>query len=77
MMVAELSALDLEQGFKRPYRARVKHNFCGSVSMMRITDSVKMAADPASLKDAYCLLCGRRLPVAQFSWFPGDDPVGS
>lgn len=76
-MTAELSALELEQGFKRPMRTRVRHTFCKFVSPMRITDAVQMAADPASLKDAYCLLCGRRLPVAQFTWFADDSPVGS
>jgi hypothetical protein len=77
MMVAELSARDLEQGFARPMRMRVKHSFCGFVSPMRITDAVSMALDPASKSDAYCLLCGRRLPVAQFTWHPDGLPVGS
>jgi hypothetical protein len=77
MMVAELSAYDLEQGFKRPYRTRVKHAFCGFVSPMRITDAVSMALDPASKTDTYCLLCGRRLPSNQFTWFGSEDQVGS
>jgi len=77
MMVAELSAYDLEQGFKRPMRTRVRHTFCGFVSMMRLTDAVSMALDPASKTDCYCLLCGRRLPVNQFTWHGDGEPVGS
>jgi hypothetical protein len=75
--MTELSATDLEQGFSRPLRSRVKHTFCGSVSLMRITDAVQLAHDPESVETCWCLLCGRRLPVFDFVWWPDGESVGS
>jgi len=75
--MSELTVQDLEQGFVRPMRTRVRHLFCDSISAMRITDAVSLALDPSSKSECWCLLCGRRLPASQFTWFPDLEPVGS
>ena len=75
--MTKLSASDIENGFARPMRTRVKHSFCGTVSDLRMSDALDFAVKPQLLQDCYCMVCGRRLPVAQFTWLADGLAVGS
>lgn len=72
-----LTVQELEQGFVRPLRNKVKHAFCGTTSELRTKDALDMARDPSSWSSCYCLNCGRRLPNDQFHWLIDGEPVGS
>jgi hypothetical protein len=76
-MSTALTQQERDQGFARPVRTRVRHTFCETVSILRTTDALDMARNPASWSSCYCFNCGRRLPNEQFTWFPGGEPVGS
>jgi hypothetical protein len=75
--VTELTATEIEQGFKRPLRNKVEHTFCKTVSTLRVKDALDMARDPTSWSSCFCLNCGRRLPNSQFRWFIDGEQVGS
>lgn len=75
--MTDLTAHDLEQGFARHLRNRVKHAACGTVSDLSTVHALDMARDPRAIETCYCMVCGRRLPVAQFSWLADGEPVGS
>jgi hypothetical protein len=75
--VTELTATEIEQGFKRPLRNKVEHTFCKTVSTLRVKDALDMARDPTSWSSCYCCVCGRRLPADQFVWTLDREPVGS
>lgn len=75
--MTELTVQELEQGFARPLRNKVRHTFCGTVSELRVKDALDMACDPHSWATCYCLICGRRMPIEQFTWLLDGEPVGS
>ena len=75
--MTDLTAHDIEQGFERHLRTRVRHTFCGTVSDVRMSDALDFAVKPFLLQDCWCCVCGRRLPVAQFVWMADGEPVGS
>ena len=75
--MTELNARDLEQGFTRPMRTKVRHTLCNFVSELRTVDALDFAVHPGIPVDAYCLLCGHRYPVAQFTWLQDGEIVGS
>ena len=74
-----MTALTLEQlgdGFVRPLRTRVIHTFCERPSAVASGQAEDMAKDPKSWSTCWCGVCGRRLPIDQFTWADGE-PVGS
>ncbi len=72
-----LTAEEVASGFVRPLRTRVLHAFCDSTSAVQPHQARDMARDPASWSSCWCLLCGRRLPAKEFTWFPAGEAVGS
>ncbi len=75
-----LTAEEVAAGFVRPLRplrTQVLHAFCQSTSAMQPHQAQDMARDPASWSSCWCLLCGRRLPAKEFTWFPTGEAVGS
>lgn len=66
-------------GFVRPLRTRVIHNTpsCGRPSAMASGQAEDMAKDPNLWSTCWCAVCGRRLPVNQFTWHPDGSAVGS
>jgi hypothetical protein len=83
-MTNELTDQERAQGFVRPLRTRVLHTtaapgrpVCGRPSAMSIGQAEDMAKDPASWTSCWCAVCGRRLPVNQFTWQADGSPVGT
>lgn len=71
-----LTEQELAAGFVRPLRLRVLHIFCGRPSAVMAGQAEDLAKDPASWSTCWCGVCGRRLPIEQFTWVDGS-PVGS
>jgi hypothetical protein len=77
-----IALTDKEQaaGFVRPLRTRVIHNTpaCGRPSAMGVGQAEDLARDPKDPQwsTCWCGICGRRLPIDQFTWADGS-PVGS
>jgi hypothetical protein len=72
-----LSLDDIEKGYVRPLRRQVVHREpCGRPTEMHLAQAEDMARDPHSWSTCYCGICGRRLPLEQFTWADGS-PVGS
>jgi hypothetical protein len=76
-MAAAITPEDIEQGFVRPLRSSVMHAPCGRPSAMKPEQAKEMARDPKSWTTCWCMVCGRRLPVEQFTWAADGEPVGS
>jgi hypothetical protein len=64
-------------GFVRSLRTRVLHAPCGTTTPMKPQQADDMARNPASWSTCWCNVCGRRLDIKQFTWFPDGSPVGS
>lgn len=76
-MTAALTPEDQTAGMVRPLRTRVVHKApCGRESAMKLEQAHDMARDPQSWTTCWCMVCGRRLPIADFTWSDGE-PVGS
>lgn len=77
-MSAVLTEQEQAAGFVRPLRTSVVHRFCGRPSAMGDGQAEDLARNPrdSQWSTAWCGICGRRLPLEQFTWADGQ-PVGS
>lgn len=73
----ELTPEEQAKGLVRPFRDRVRHTFCDTVSKVLPDIAEQMARDPSSWSSCYCMVCGRRLPAEQFTWLVDGSAVGS
>lgn len=65
------------KGFVRPVRKSYRHTGCGVVTTMGIELAETYARDPAFYGGTYCCGCSKHLPVAEFTWLPDGEVVGS
>lgn len=69
-----------DAGLVRPFRRRVRHAACGTLTVISAQAAEALALDPRALPDLHCTSCQRQFPAADF-WWIGDDgneaePVG-
>lgn len=69
-----------DAGMVRPFRRRVRHAACGTLTVISAQAAEALALDPRALPDLHCTSCQHQFPAADF-WWIGDDgneaePVG-
>jgi hypothetical protein len=74
--VITLTPEEAAAGFARPLRTRVLHT-CGAQSSMQLAQAEDMARDPKSWSTCWCMVCGRRLPIEQFTWAADGQTIGT
>ncbi len=74
-----LSEEERAKGFVRPVRQSYKHNVpnCGAITTMGLALSETYARDPKFYGATYCVACMMHRPVAEFTWEPDGEVVGS
>lgn len=69
-----------DAGMVRPFRRRVRHPACGTLTVISGPAAEALALDPRSLSAIRCTSCQQQFPAGDFAWI-GDDgndaePVG-
>jgi hypothetical protein len=72
-----LSADERAKGFVRPVRQSYKHGACGTATTMGMALAETYARDPKFYSGTFCCGCGTHFPVADFTWMPDGEMVGS
>lgn len=72
-----LSDEERAKGFVRPVRTSYRHTVCGTVTSMGRAIAETYARDPKFYGATYCCHCWKHLPVTEFVWVDGGQPVGS
>ena len=72
-----LSAEERAKGFVRPLRHAYKHKTCGTATMMGQELAETYARNPKFYGGTFCCHCQMHRPVAEFTWDPGTEVVGS
>ena len=65
------------KGFIRPVRDAYTHTKCGKVTSMGRALAETYARDPNYYSSTFCCQCRTHLPVAEFTWYPDGQVVGS
>jgi hypothetical protein len=65
------------KGYVRPVRRSYKHTKCGTVTTMGLPLAETYARDPKFYGGTFCCGCGTHFPVAEFTWEPDGEVVGS
>lgn len=65
------------KGFVRPVRRSYRHTKCGIVTTMGYAIAETYARDPKFYSGTFCCGCGTHFPVAEFTWHPDGETVGS
>lgn len=61
-----------EANFARPYRRRVRHAACGTVTVLSRYIAEQLAMDPGSVPELRCSACHEHLTASSFRWI-GDQ----
>jgi hypothetical protein len=69
-----------DAGLVRPFRRRVRHPFCGTLTVISAQAAEALALDPRALPDLQCAGCRREFPAGDYRWISDDgteaEPVG-
>lgn len=68
---------DAERAPVRPVRDAYRHTVCGTVTYMNRKLAETYATQPSYYTHTYCVGCRDHLPVGQFVWDDGGEPLGS
>ena len=72
-----LCAQERAKGFIRPVRRSYKHTKCGAVTTMNDAIAETYARNPKFYSVTFCSGCGLHFSVAEFTWHPDGEAVGS
>jgi hypothetical protein len=65
------------KGYVRPFRDAYRHCTCGTVTTMGHALAETYAKDPTFYGATFCVNCSMHRPVAEFTWLPDGEVVGS